>query len=65
MTHPKVLMYGGPPMVGKSSIARSIAARISCGAFSTDDIGLAIKSVTTADTHPRSHAMDEIDYRDY
>jgi len=33
MTHPKVLMYGGSPMVGKSSIARSIAARISCGAF--------------------------------
>jgi len=65
VTHPKVLVVGGPPMVGKSSVARQIAARLGYGCMSTDDIGLAIKSVTTAETHPRSHAMDGIDYRDY
>ncbi len=52
-------------MVGKSSVARSIASRLGYGCTSTDDIGLAIKTVTTADTHPRSHAMDGVDYRDY
>ncbi|MBT3994823.1 MAG: hypothetical protein HOF01_03400 [Chloroflexi bacterium] len=65
MSHPKVLVIGGPPMVGKSSVARSIASRLGYGCTSTDDIGLAIKTVTTADTHPRSHAMDGVDYRDY
>jgi 2-phosphoglycerate kinase len=52
-------------MIGKSSVARSIASRLGYGCTSTDDIGLAIKTVTTAETHPRSHAMDGIDYREY
>ncbi len=52
-------------MVGKSSVARVIASRLGYGCISTDDIGLAIKSVTTSQTHPRSHAMDGIDYREY
>lgn len=52
-------------MVGKSSVARLLAAELGYGCISTDDIGLAIKSVTTAETHPRSHAMDGIDYREY
>jgi 2-phosphoglycerate kinase len=52
-------------MVGKSTIARKIAARLEYGCISTDDVGLAIKTVTTAETHPRSHSMDGIDYREY
>lgn len=65
MPSPKVLIIGGPPMIGKSSVARLIASELGYGCISTDDIGLAIKSVTTTETHPRSHAMDGIDYRDY
>ena len=65
MSVPKVIVIGGPPMVGKSSAARVIASRLGYGCVSTDDIGLAIRSVTTAKTHPRSHAMDGIDYNEY
>ena len=52
-------------MIGKSSVARLLASRLTYGCISTDDIGLAIKSTTTAETHPRLHAMDGIDYREY
>lgn len=52
-------------MIGKSTIARKIASLLEYGCISTDDIGLAIKTVTTAETHPRSHSMDGIDYREY
>lgn len=65
MGTPKVIVIGGPPMIGKSSVARVIASRLGYGCISTDDIGLAIRSVTNAETHPRSHAMDGIDYREY
>ena len=65
MSLPKVIIIGGPPMVGKSTVARNIASRLEYGCISTDDIGLAIKTVTTADTHPRSHSMDGVDYREY
>jgi 2-phosphoglycerate kinase len=65
LTHPKVLILGGPPMIGKSSVARIIASRLGYGCVSTDDIGLAMKSVTNAQTHPHLHAMDGIDYREY
>lgn len=65
MPQPKVIIIGGPPMVGKSTVARKIASRLEYGCISTDDIGLAIKNVTTADTHPRSHSMDGVDYREY
>lgn len=65
MAYPKVVVIGGPSMVGKSSVARAIASQLGYGCISTDDIGLAIKSVTTSDTHPRAHAMDGIDLFDY
>lgn len=65
MIQPKVIILGGPPMIGKSSVARHLASRLTYGCISTDDIGLAIKSATTAETHPRLHSMDGIDYRDY
>ncbi|MDA1278468.1 MAG: hypothetical protein O3B95_00280 [Chloroflexi bacterium] len=65
MSAPKVILIGGPPMVGKSSVARVAAAKLGYGCTSTDDIGLAIRTVTTAQTHPWSHAMDGIDYREY
>lgn len=35
----KVLLIGGSPMVGKSSVARKIAARHELSCMSTDDIG--------------------------
>ena len=52
-------------MVGKSTLARSMAMRLGFVCVSTDDIGLAIRSVTTPKTHPRMHSMGTEDYREY
>jgi len=65
MPHPKVLILDGPLMIGKLSVARLLASRLTYGCISTDDIGLTIKSSTTSETHPRLHSMDDIDYREY
>lgn len=63
--HPKVILIGGAPMVGKSTLARKLAARFEYECFSTDDLGQAIGAVTTAQSHPALHEMDGYDYREY
>jgi len=63
--HPKVILIGGAPMVGKSTLARKLATRLEYGCLSTDDLGQAIGAVTTAQSHPALHEMDGIDYREY
>ncbi|HEY3375977.1 MAG TPA: AAA family ATPase [Armatimonadota bacterium] len=62
---PKVILIGGAPMVGKSTVARKLAARLEYACLSTDDIGQAIGAVTTAQSHPAFHEMDGLDYREY
>ena len=52
-------------MVGKSALTRSMATRLRFGCISTDDIGLAIRSVSAPKTHPRLHSMGTEDYREY
>ncbi|MGO8671727.1 MAG: hypothetical protein ACLQVD_10230 [Capsulimonadaceae bacterium] len=64
-THHKVILIGGAPMVGKSTLARKLAGRFAYGCVSTDDLGQAIHAVTTAQSHPALHAMDGADYREY
>ena len=58
MRYPKVVYLGGVPMVGKTTVARILACRLCYSSISTDDIGIAIGSVTMTDRHP-------IDYREY
>jgi 2-phosphoglycerate kinase len=65
MTVPKVVLIGGPPFVGKSSVACYVAGRLGYGCICTDDIAKAIRAVTTVQTHPGIHAMDDADYQDY
>ncbi|MBN1452263.1 MAG: hypothetical protein JW963_14710 [Anaerolineales bacterium] len=64
MKIPKVFLIGGPPLVGKSSVARCIAGRFGCGCICTDDIAKAIRAVTTVQTHPGLHSFDDADYQD-
>lgn len=52
-------------MVGKSTLARKLAAHLAYGCLSTDDIGQAIGAVTTAQSHPAFHEMDGGDYREF
>lgn len=62
---PRVIVIGGAPMTGKSTLARRLAAREGYAWLSTDDIGQAVRAVTAADTHPSFHYMDGSDYREY
>lgn len=55
----KVLLIGGSPMVGKSSVAAKIAAMFEINSLSTDDIGELLQTV--ADINP----MSEMNYLDY
>jgi 2-phosphoglycerate kinase len=65
MAVPKVVLIGGPPAVGKSAVARYIAARYQYNCITTDDIGKAVRAVTTVQTHPTLHAFNDIDYQEY
>jgi hypothetical protein len=58
MRYPKVVYLGGVPMIGKTTVAHVLACRLGYGTISTDDIGIAIASVTIRDPHP-------MDYREY
>ena len=39
MGQPSVILIGGPPMIGKTTIARRLPARLDYGTMSTDDLG--------------------------
>lgn len=55
----KVLLIGGSPMIGKSTVARKISARYELENFSTDDIGEILQ--TASDINP----MKKMNYLDY
>ena len=60
-----MILIGAHPMIGKTTIARRLAAGLDYGTMSTDDLGQSIKAVTTPDSHPNLHLMSGIDYREY
>jgi len=65
MSYPRVILIGGAPMSGKTTVARMLATKLCYGCISTDDLGEAIRAVTTKDSHPHLHPMDGYDYREY
>ncbi len=65
MSYPRVILIGGAPMSGKTTVAHMLAATLGYGCLSTDDLGAAIRAVTTKDSHPYIHPMDGYDYREY
>ena len=60
-----MILIGAHPMIGKTTIARKLAAGLDYGTMSTDDLGQSIRAVTTPDSHPNLHLMSGIDYREY
>jgi 2-phosphoglycerate kinase len=65
MRYPRVILIGGAPMAGKTTVAHRLAARLGYGCLSTDDLGEAMRAVTTTDSHPHLHPMEGYDYREY
>jgi len=52
-------------MIGETTIARRLAARLDYGPMSTDGLGQSMGAVTTPDSHPNLHLMSGIDHREY
>ena len=65
VTLPRVVLIGGPPCVGKSAVARCIAARYEYGCISTDDIAKAAGAVYSALTGKEHDPMASMDWRAY
>lgn len=55
----KVILIGGSPMSGKTTLALKLASKYEYGCISTDDIGEIISTVS--DINP----MKDLDYREY
>jgi len=65
VTIPRVVLIGGPPYVGKSTVARCIAARYGYGCIGTDDIAKAAGSVYSALAGKELDPMAGMDWRAY
>ncbi|HTV47188.1 MAG TPA: hypothetical protein VMG59_01960 [Phycisphaerae bacterium] len=65
MSLPKVILIGGAPLTGKTTVAILLATRLGYACISTDDISAALRAVTTSETHPDLHPMGGQDYRTY
>ncbi len=63
---PRVILVGGAPLSGKTSLAHAIARQLDVAHVSTDDLSVAIRAVTTAETHPALHDLGvDGPFRDY
>ena len=65
MKHPAVILIGGAPGVGKTTLGIALAARLSFASLSIDDLMSAAQAVTTPETHPELHIMRTLPYLDY
>jgi 2-phosphoglycerate kinase len=61
----KVILIGGAPLSGKTTVARKLAAKLGYACLSTDDLGQAVRALTTPESHPNLHPMAGYDYREY
>lgn len=62
---PIVVLIGGAPGAGKSTLGRALAARVDAASLTADDLLTAAQGVTTPESHPGLHVMvhrDSIEY---
>jgi 2-phosphoglycerate kinase len=65
MAESEVIVMGGAPFSGKTTLAKRLAARQAYGLVAIDDVGTAVRAVTTPRSHPALHPMAGWDYRAY
>lgn len=61
----RVLLIGGPPSSGKSTVARATADTLGFSVIATDDIGAAARGITTPAIAPDLFAMHSAEYPEY
>jgi 2-phosphoglycerate kinase len=65
MAASEVIVMGGAPFSGKTTLAKQLAAQQEYGLVAIDDVGTAVRAVTTPRSHPTLHPMAGWDYRAY
>jgi 2-phosphoglycerate kinase len=65
MADPRVIVIGGPPFSGKTTLAKRLVAQRGYALVAIDDLATAARAVTTAQSHPALHPMVGWDYRAY
>jgi adenylate kinase family enzyme len=65
VTKPSVLLIGGAPGAGKTTLGRALAARLDATSLTADDLLTAAKAVTTPNSHPGLHVMTAVNSIEY
>ncbi len=58
MNRPKVILIGGCPGAGKTTLGRALAARLDYASLTVDDLLNATRAITTPQSHPGLHVMN-------
>jgi 2-phosphoglycerate kinase len=61
----EVLVIGGAPFSGKTTLAKRLAAQRGYALVAIDDLATALRALTTPQSHPALHPMAGWDYRTY
>jgi 2-phosphoglycerate kinase len=61
----EVIVIGGAPFTGKTTLAMRLAAQRGYALVALDDLGIAVRALTTPSSHPALHPMAGWDYRAY
>ena len=65
MAESEVILMGGAPFAGKTTLARRLAAQQGYGLVAIDDLGTAVRALTAPQFQPALHPMAGWDYRAY
>jgi 2-phosphoglycerate kinase len=57
VTKAKVILIGGAPGAGKTTLGRNLAIKAGVTSLTIDDLMIATRAVTTKETHPGLHIM--------
>jgi 2-phosphoglycerate kinase len=61
----EVIVIGGAPFSGKTTLAKRLAAQRGYALVTIDDLSTAVRALTTPQSHPALHPMAGWDYRVY
>jgi len=61
----KVILIGGPPCAGKTTLGRELAIRLGITSLTIDDLMIATRAITNPESHPDLHLMTAGDHVNY
>lgn len=65
MSQIQVILIGGPPGAGKSTLGRAVAAELGYASLTVDDLLVSARVLTTKESHPAFHQMSGVGHVSY